>query len=425
MLLSLDFPLYFSNGSPFETFTSLVEHYPSFIEASEIIENHQQHGSPNLSSQIPWPVTQLQLNEGVKANLINCIGVAINDNRRKKRLKGRIRKRRIYDEGRCINGLKHSRGKRAADPSLLGNQIILEPHAKSTQSLEMGKWRRYIRVFAEVRIDEPLQVIGLLPMAGSIPLEFKYEKVTDYCLYCGKLGHSESRCISREEEMHAGGTGDLPEIYEYSIRAGTAPRDLSSFIRLGTNQWLDSPGGSSQSRLTPTNSPTGGLGEMVIGSSARGIEGGGGGGRCCGGATPPPTRCESMADFEQQNPCRRQIEDESVAIRDRLKTKQSTAVAAAPGATPSPSALPLPCDQVAGDETHNTQLKRLNPTTGLAKTREASSPAKDRRRADRRRFEQRERTNPKEERRYSGEETTGAVKVTDGHAISDTTKQGN
>ncbi|CAN1726076.1 hypothetical protein LINPERHAP1_LOCUS353 [Linum perenne] len=135
--------------------------------------------------------------------------------------------------------------------------------------LEMGKWRRYIRVFAEVRIDEPLQVIGLLPMAGSIPLEFKYEKVTDYCLYCGKLGHSESRCISREEEMHAGGTGDLPEIYEYSIRAGTAPRDLSSFIRLGTNQWLDSPGGSSQSRLTPTNSPTGGLGEMVIGSSAR------------------------------------------------------------------------------------------------------------------------------------------------------------
>ncbi|CAN1820363.1 hypothetical protein LINPERHAP1_LOCUS29067, partial [Linum perenne] len=102
---------------------------------------------------------------------------------------------------------------------------------------------------------------------------------------------------------------------------------------------------------------------------------------------------------------------------------QSTAMAAAPGATPSPSALPLPCDQVAGDKTHNTQLKRLNPTTGLAKTREASSPAKDRRRADRRRFEQRERTSPKEEWRYSGEETTGAVKVTDGHAISDTTKQ--
>ncbi|CAN1153338.1 hypothetical protein LINPERPRIM_LOCUS14632, partial [Linum perenne] len=118
----------------------------------------------------------------------------------------------------------------------------------------------------------------------------------------------------------------------------------------------------------------------------------------------------------------------SFSKRERGKTHpldQSTAVAAAPGATPSPSALPLPCDQVAGDETHNTQLKRLNPTTGLAKTREASSPAKDRRRADRRRFEQRERTNPKEERRYSGEETTGAVKVTDGHAISDTTKQGN
>ncbi|CAN1143311.1 hypothetical protein LINPERPRIM_LOCUS26452, partial [Linum perenne] len=86
--------------------------------------------------------------------------------------------------------------------------------------------------------------------------------------------------------------------------------------------------------------------------------------------------------------------------------------------SPSP---PLRPSHRRRDTQHATQKAKSDD--GLAKTREASSPAKDRRRADRRRFQQRERTNPKEERRYSGEETTGAVKVTDGHAISDTTKQ--
>ncbi|CAN1152346.1 hypothetical protein LINPERPRIM_LOCUS28876 [Linum perenne] len=54
---------------------------------------------------------------------------------------------------------------------------------------------------------------------------------------------------------------------------------------------------------------------------------------------------------------------------------QRTVVAAAPRATPSPSALPLPCDQVVGDKRHNMQPKRRNPTTGLAKKRRRQPPA--------------------------------------------------
>ncbi|CAN0837334.1 hypothetical protein LINGRAHAP2_LOCUS1779 [Linum grandiflorum] len=94
------------------------------------------------------------------------------------------------------------------------------------EGLERGRWRRFIRFLAEVRIDEPLQSIGELPTEAKEIIEFKFEKVTDYCLFYGLMGHNDSRCDLREMEINQGGRGELPGIYEYTIRAGCLPRIL-------------------------------------------------------------------------------------------------------------------------------------------------------------------------------------------------------
>ncbi|CAN0856528.1 hypothetical protein LINGRAHAP2_LOCUS6514 [Linum grandiflorum] len=100
---------------------------------------------------------------------------------------------------------------------------------------QQGTWRRYIRIFAEVRIDETLQVFGELPTEEKEVLEFKYEKITDYCLYCGKMGHSEGKCEEREEDINNGGNGDLPGIFDHCIRGGSAPRDLFGGLNVQTS----------------------------------------------------------------------------------------------------------------------------------------------------------------------------------------------
>ncbi|CAN0928274.1 hypothetical protein LINGRAHAP2_LOCUS36383 [Linum grandiflorum] len=138
--------------------------------------------------------------------------------------------------------------------------------------LDRGKWRRYIRIFAEVRVDEPLQILGELPTAEKELIEFKYEKVVDYCLFCGRMGHLESKCKERETEINGGGSGELPRIYEYSIRASSAPRNLhlgggetpraatlprGALARLGFRGESD-PTGFSPIGSSPTDTSTGG-----------------------------------------------------------------------------------------------------------------------------------------------------------------------
>ncbi|CAN0875302.1 hypothetical protein LINGRAHAP2_LOCUS10746 [Linum grandiflorum] len=92
-------------------------------------------------------------------------------------------------------------------------------------AFQQGIWRRYIRILVKVRIDETLQVFGELPTAGREIIEFKYEKVTEYCLYCGKMGHTKGKCEDRDEEINNGGTRDLPEIFDHCIIARSALRD--------------------------------------------------------------------------------------------------------------------------------------------------------------------------------------------------------
>ncbi|CAN1279609.1 hypothetical protein LINPERPRIM_LOCUS17080 [Linum perenne] len=92
---------------------------------------------------------------------------------------------------------------------------------------EPGRWKRFIRLFAEVRIDDPLQITGELTSGGKDLVEFKYEKIQDYCLYCGRIGHSESSCDDREEDIRKGESGEIPGCFDFSIRAGTESRKLN------------------------------------------------------------------------------------------------------------------------------------------------------------------------------------------------------
>ncbi|CAN0918493.1 hypothetical protein LINGRAHAP2_LOCUS30896 [Linum grandiflorum] len=56
-----------------------------------------------------------------------------------------------------------------------------------------------IRIFAEVRIDEPFQVLAELPTEKREMIKFKYEIFLNYCLFYGVMGHTESRCKRRED----------------------------------------------------------------------------------------------------------------------------------------------------------------------------------------------------------------------------------
>ncbi|CAN0859920.1 hypothetical protein LINGRAHAP2_LOCUS7798 [Linum grandiflorum] len=139
---------------------------------------------------------------------------------------------------------------------IVGNMFFRRPKC-DRPGMEQGRWMSYIRVLVEVQIGE-------LHTNEKELLEFTFKKVTDYCLYCGRMGHSASNCESREKKINGGGVGNLPCIYEYSIRAGSAPKDLfggldiqisptatsisPSTRRIHTNQLLETRG-----RVDPTS----------------------------------------------------------------------------------------------------------------------------------------------------------------------------
>ncbi|CAN1254397.1 hypothetical protein LINPERPRIM_LOCUS8642 [Linum perenne] len=75
---------------------------------------------------------------------------------------------------------------------------------------EPGRWKRFILLFAE-----------------------------NYCLYCGRVGHTESCCEEREEDVSKGGSGEIPGCFEFSICAGSEQRKLTTDGSYSSQQqWL-------------------------------------------------------------------------------------------------------------------------------------------------------------------------------------------
>ncbi|KAI8005809.1 hypothetical protein LOK49_LG07G01061 [Camellia lanceoleosa] len=82
--------------------------------------------------------------------------------------------------------------------------------------------RSFLRLMVEVDVSKPLPRGFILQHHGSqdkeVWVSYKYEKLSDFCYDCGRLGHDNSSCkfVSREEGKHSG--------YGPELRTSKAPR---------------------------------------------------------------------------------------------------------------------------------------------------------------------------------------------------------
>ncbi|KAI7995879.1 hypothetical protein LOK49_LG11G02290 [Camellia lanceoleosa] len=119
----------------------------------------------------------------------------------------------VQVHGLPVNNLTKPNGE------LLGNRIgrlvRVEAH---TEGLLL--YRNFLRIRVEIDTQQPLpQGLWLQRSKGGSDswLTFKYEKLSDYCYDCGRLGHESNACkfVSKEQGASSG--------YGPHLRTGTAP----------------------------------------------------------------------------------------------------------------------------------------------------------------------------------------------------------
>ncbi|CAN1192171.1 hypothetical protein LINPERHAP1_LOCUS4947 [Linum perenne] len=88
--------------------------------------------------------------------------------------------------------------------------------------LDQNKWRRDVRVCAEVTMEDPLLTHFILdrPTDQTTKIKFRYEKIQEFCLYCGRLGHVTETCDWRQKDMEAGLPGIPDGTYKPSLKVG-------------------------------------------------------------------------------------------------------------------------------------------------------------------------------------------------------------
>ncbi|CAN0914306.1 hypothetical protein LINGRAHAP2_LOCUS28481 [Linum grandiflorum] len=102
-----------------------------------------------------------------------------------------------------------------------------------------GVWTPFVRVHAEIDISQPLLNMFALPIKGSTRLiELKYEKVPEYCTFCGRIGHELDECEIREQHIREGRSGSPSGFFSQSIKAGSQPRDLQDILHHLTAGWM-------------------------------------------------------------------------------------------------------------------------------------------------------------------------------------------
>ncbi|CAN1195225.1 hypothetical protein LINPERHAP2_LOCUS42985 [Linum perenne] len=88
--------------------------------------------------------------------------------------------------------------------------------------LEQNRWTRAVRVFTDVPTNDPLLTNCELQTTEGIDhrIEFKYERIQPFCLYCGRLAHSLETCLWRRVDMASGLSGVPSGEYKPSLRVG-------------------------------------------------------------------------------------------------------------------------------------------------------------------------------------------------------------
>ncbi|KAL3653668.1 hypothetical protein CASFOL_003349 [Castilleja foliolosa] len=67
---------------------------------------------------------------------------------------------------------------------------------KADLSTSAHKWRKSLRIQVDIDISKPLTTVMLIGSNGrkKILLEIRYERLTDICYKCGKIGHKATNC---------------------------------------------------------------------------------------------------------------------------------------------------------------------------------------------------------------------------------------
>ncbi|KAL3643120.1 hypothetical protein CASFOL_013935 [Castilleja foliolosa] len=77
---------------------------------------------------------------------------------------------------------------------VIGNTI--GKYLKADLDSPTQKWKNYVRIHTEIDIQKPLVSHIVLSCSGKskIAVEIRYERLTDCCYKCGKLGHKMAAC---------------------------------------------------------------------------------------------------------------------------------------------------------------------------------------------------------------------------------------
>ncbi|CAL1405698.1 unnamed protein product [Linum trigynum] len=94
-------------------------------------------------------------------------------------------------------------------------------HRVDRSSLEATGWMRFTRVLIEVDLQEPVLIGFEYPLGRkAVWVSLKYERFTDLCYFCGKIGHLFHSCQTREECREKGYNTEPSGIYRAALKAG-------------------------------------------------------------------------------------------------------------------------------------------------------------------------------------------------------------
>ncbi|CAN1732106.1 Serine/threonine-protein phosphatase PP2A-1 catalytic subunit [Linum perenne] len=99
---------------------------------------------------------------------------------------------------------------------LFSDLVAIDP-----AGLEGGRWNPFARMLVNMDVSRPLRPNKVLPIEGELEsIRFKYEKISEMCFFCGRVGHELETCAERIVSMAAGGNGEPSGKFRISILSG-------------------------------------------------------------------------------------------------------------------------------------------------------------------------------------------------------------